>query len=287
MPEVPDNASLRYVTPGFFNTLQIPFQSGRDINESDIRDSLPVAVVSKSFAERYWPNQDALGKRFDFVFQERTIIGIVGDVKVRGHERKSEPQVYLSYQQVPDNSIVGYIPKDLVINSSLEPLSLVASVRRIIQNVDPEQPISDIQTLEEIVSEDTSSRQTQVKALSSFAAAAFLLAAIGIHGLLSFSVTQRSQEIAVRIAVGAQPNHILKMIFREGVWLATIGVVAGAVLGYMAGRIMEGLLVGIKPGDIVTFLVSIGLTLLMTFAGILFPALRAIHVNPASAMRAE
>jgi putative ABC transport system permease protein len=285
--EDPDNSSLRYVTPGFFNTLQIPFQAGRDISKSDIRDSLPVAVVSKSFAEKYFPNQDALGKRFKFALDNRTIVGIVGDIKVRGHERQSEPQVYLSYQQVPDNAIVSYIPKNIVIKSSVEPLSLVASVRRIIQSVDPEQPISDIRTLEDIVSADTSSRQTQVKALTTFAAAAFLLAAIGIHGLLSFWVAQRNQEIAVRMAVGAQPNQILKMVFREGVWLAVIGVVTGAVLGYVAGRVMEGLLVGIKPGDVVTFLVSIGLTTLMTLVGIIFPALRAIRINPAEAMRAE
>ncbi len=286
-PEDPDNASMRYVTPGFFQTLQIPFQSGRDIRESDTRDSLPVAVVSKSFVEKYWPNQDPLGKRFKFVFEERTIVGVVGDIKTRGHERQSEPQAYLSYQQVPDDSIIGYIPKDLVIKTSQDPLALVASVRQIIQRVDSEQPISDIRTLEDIVSSDTSSRQTQVYALGAFAAAAFLLAAVGIHGLLSFSVAQRSQEIAVRMAVGARPTQILGMVLREGVWLVAVGVIAGAGLGYIAARIMEGLLVGIKPGDLVTFLASIGLTILMAFAGILLPALRAIHVNPASAMRAE
>jgi putative ABC transport system permease protein len=286
-PGDPDNASLRYVTPGFFRTMQIPFQSGRDISESDTIDSAPIAVVSKSFVEKYWPNQDALGKEFEFAFAKRRIVGIVGDIRVRGLERKSEPQVYLSYRQVPDNAIIGYIPKDLAIRSAVDPLTLVASVRQIIQSVDPEQPISDVRTLEDIVSSDTSSRQTQVKVLGSFAIAAILLAAIGIHGLLSFSVTQRNQEIAVRMAVGAQPNHILKMIFRDGAFLAAVGVIVGASLGYAAGRIMEGLLVGIRPGDALTFLTAIGITVLMALAGILIPAFRAVRINPATAMRAE
>ncbi len=286
-PEDPDNASLRYVTPGFFLSLQIPLRSGRDISESDTRDSFPVAVVSESFVQRYWPNQDGLGRRFTFALQERTIVGVVGDIKVRGLERKSEPQVYLSYQQVPDNSIIGYVPKDLIIRSSMDLSGLVSSVRQIVQSVDPEQPISDIRTLEDIVSADTSLRQTQAKALGSFAAAAFLLAAIGIHGLLSFSVTQRNQEIAVRMVVGAQSNDILAMVFREGALLGMTGVVVGAALGYIAGRIMEGLLVGIKPGDVLTFLIAIGLTILMFLAGTLLPALRAVRVNPAEAIRAE
>jgi putative ABC transport system permease protein len=286
-PGDPDNASLRYVTSGFFRTLQIPFHAGRDISESDTIDSAPVAVVSKSFVEKYWPNQNALGKQFEYVFQKRTVVGIVGDIRVRGLERNSEPQVYLSSKQVPDGAIIGYIPKDLAIRASIEPLTLVASVRQIIQRVDSEQPVSDVRTLEDIVSSDTSSRQTQVKVLGSFAIAAFLLAAIGIHGLLSFSVSQRNQEIAVRMAVGAEPNHILKMVFREGAFLAVIGVIVGASLGYAAGRIMEGLLVGIRPGDAFTFLTAIGITVLMALGGILIPAVRAVRINPATAMRAE
>lgn len=283
----PDNASLRYVTPGFFRCMQIPMRSGRDISESDTSDRVPVAVVSESFVQRYWPNQNPLGKRFDFALQQRTIVGVVGNIKVRGLERQSEPQVYLSYLQVPDAAITGYVPKDLVIRSSMDPLSQLSSVRQMIQSIDPEQPISDVRTLEEIVNADTSSRQTQVKVLGSFAAAAIFLAAIGIHGLLSFSVTQRNQEIAVRMAVGARPNDILAMVIREGAMLAAAGVLAGAALGYIAGRIMEALLMGIMPGDAPTFLIAIGLTILMTIGGILLPAIRAVQVNPATAMRAD
>jgi predicted permease len=286
-PADPDNASLRYVTPGFFHCLRIPLQAGRDISESDTSDTLPVAVVSESFAQRYWPNQDPLGRRFRFAFQERTIVGVVGNIKVRGLERKSEPQVYLSYQQVPDKSIIGYVPKDLVVRSSMDLGGLIAPIRNIIQSIDPGQPISDIRTLEEIVMADTSSRQTQVKVLGSFAAAAFLLAAIGIHGLLSFSIAQRNQEIAVRMAVGARSGQILKMVIREGVFLAAAGVVAGTAIGYTAGRIMQALLMGIHPGDAATFLIAIGFTILMALAGMFLPALRAVHINPAEAMRAD
>ena len=280
-------ASLRFVTQGFFAALKIPLHAGRNVSESDAGDRPFVAVVSESFARRYWPGQNALGRHFKFAFADRTIVGVVGNIHVRGLERDSEPQVYLSYQQVPDENLIGYTPKDLVIHASGSAGLLLPAVRRIIQKADPEQPISNVRVLAEIVAADTAPRTVQVRIIGAFAALAFLLAGIGIHGLLSFTVSARSAEIAVRIALGAQPRNILRIVLRESVMLAGAGVLLGVALAYVAGRAIEALLAGVTPGDAATFLTAAGLCFLMTLAGSLVPSLRALRVDPITAIRAE
>lgn len=281
------SASLRFVTPGFFQALSIPLHLGRDVQESDTPESLFVAVVSQSFVKRHWPNENPLGRRFKFGFAERTVVGIVGDVKVRGLESTSEPQVYLPYKQIADGWLNWYAPKDLVVQSLTSDSSLASNVREIIRQVDSEQPISNVRPLADVVDADTRTRQVQVRVLGSFAFLAFLLAGIGIHGLLSFTVSQRSQEIGIRQALGAQRSDILRMVMRESVILALTGVTLGAALGYASGVAMRSLLVGIDPADTATFLAAVGLALVMTFAGSLIPALRALHIDPAVVMRAE
>ncbi len=280
-------ASLRYVEPDFFQTLDIPIRMGRDVRESDTRDSLYVAVVSESFVRRYWPGQNPLGQRFQFAFKERTVVGVVGNVRVRGLERESEPQVYLPDQQVDDNWLTWYAPKDLVVRSAAAPEALLPAVRRILQSADPEQPISDTRTLAELVEADTAPRLAQVRVLGAFAALAFLLAAVGIHGLLSFSVSQRKQEIGVRMALGAQRVNILAMILRESFVLAAAGVACGVAGGYAAGRAMEALLAGVTPADTTIFCAAVTLSLGMTMLGSLIPSLRAVRVDPASVIRNE
>ncbi len=280
-------ASLRFITPGFLAALKIPLHLGRILNESDAADRPMAAIVSESFARRYWPDQNPLGRHFKFAFFDRTVVGVVGDIHVRGLERSSEPQVYLPYQQQPDGNLVFYAPKDLVIRASGNPRRLLPAVRRIIQQADPEQPISDVRTLAEIVQADTAPRTVQVRIIGAFAALAFLLAALGIHGLLSFTVSTRSPEIAVRIALGAQPRNILRIVLRESVLLAAGGVILGVALAYAAGRAMQSILAGITPGDAATVLAAAGLCFLMTLAGSLAPALRALRVDPITAIRAE
>ena len=280
-------ASLRYVTPGFFATMGIPLHRGRDVGESDSMDAPFAAVVSESFVRRYWPDQDPLGRHFTMAFHDRMVAGGVGDIRVRGLERNSEPQVYLPYRQVPDGWLAFYPPKDLVIRSATGPGTLLPAVRRIIRGADAEQPVSDVRTMADIVEEQTASRSAQVRVLGAFAAIAFLLAGVGIHGLLSFAVSRRTQEIGVRIALGAQPGEIVKMIVRQGAVLAGAGIVPGVVLAYAAGRAMEGLLAGVQPGDALTFASAIGLCVLMTVLGSLVPALRAVRIDPITAIRSE
>jgi predicted permease len=281
------NSSLRYITPGFFDTLKIPIVQGRDVSESDTQDATQVAVVSKSFVEKYFPGQNALGRKFKVAIGERTIVGIAGNIRVRGLEMESEPQVYLPNQQVPDGAIIFYTPKDLVIRASSNALSLMPSVRQIIRNADPHQPISDVQMLSDILEDETAPRGTQLRVIGVFAAIAILLAGIGIHGLLSYAVSQRTQEFGVRIALGAQSGEILKMVLRDGVILAATGIMVGTALAYVAGRAMQTLLAGIKPADPGTFLIAIALALIMTIAGSLLPARRAVRVDPTTALRTE
>jgi predicted permease len=281
------NASLRFVTPGYFTTLEIPLLAGRRLDDSDVQSRPPAAVVSDSFAQRYWPGQSALGRHFKFAYADRTVVGVVGDVRVRGLERISEPQVYLSCQQVDDGALPYYAPKDLVIRTSGNPRSLLPAVTQIVRNADPEQPISRVRTLTEIVQANTAPRSVQVRMIVAFAALALLLAGIGIHGLLSFSVSNRSSEIAVRVALGAQPGDILRIVLQQSLLLAAAGVVLGVALAFAAGQAMRALLVGVTPTDPATFLLAAALCLLMTAVGSLVPSLRAIRVDPITALRAE
>jgi predicted permease len=281
------NAALRYVTPGYFAALSIPLKHGRDVSESDARDRAFVAVVSESFVRRYWPHDDPLGRHFTFALNDRVVVGVVGDVMFRGLERVSEPQVYLPYQQVADGSIIGYIPKDLAVHTTLSAVALAPSIRAIIRKVDPQQPISEVRTMADIVDLETASRSVQVRVLGAFALIAIVLAGIGIHGLLSFAVSQRTQEIGVRMALGAQAGDILSMVLGRCVRLALAGVIPGVALAYAAGRSMEALLAGVRAADVATLAAAVGLSLGMTVIGSVVPTLRALRVDPITALRAE
>lgn len=282
-----NSSSLRYVTPGFFQTLAIPMHAGRDFTDADTADEPAVAVVSESFAKRYWPKESAIGHHFQFAFADRTIIGVVGDVRVRGLEEDSEPQVYLPSRQVPDGAVIGYTPKDLVVHASGDPTALVPAVRDIMRKADPAQPISNIRTMAEIVEGETASRAVQVRVLVIFAGVAFLLAAVGIYGVLSFMVSQRDREIGVRMALGAQARDVFRMVLKQGIVLATVGIVPGVLLAYASARAMESLLAGVKPRDPVTFVAVTSVCVVMAMAGALFPALRASKIDPVTVMRAE
>ena len=285
-----DHASIRFATPDFFKAMGIPLLQGRDLSEADTLETLPVAVVSQSFVNRYWPNQNPIGRHFHFALyasEERTVVGIVGNVHVRGLERSSEPQVYLPYKQVKDGWFTFYVPKDLAIRASVDPISLLPAVRQIIAAADPEQPISEVETLSNLVADDTAPRAVQVRVLGGFALLSFLLAALGIHGLLSFAVSSRTPEIGVRIAIGAQARDIIAMVLGEGALLCGIGIVAGLLLGWEAGQSLRSLLAGVNPLDPTTFLAGIALGSLMTFVGSLLPALRAVRIDPMAAIRTE
>ncbi len=281
------HASLRFITPGYLGAMRIPVVRGRDVNDGDTPAAPDAAVVSQSFAQRFWPGRNPVGQHFTFAFADRTVVGVVGDVRVRGPERESEPQVYLPYQQVPDSALTFYAPKDLVIRTAHPVVGLVAAVRRIVREVDPLEPVANVQSLSAVVAAQTLSRAVQARVLALFAVIAMLLAGIGLHGVLAFAVTQRRQELAIRLALGAQGGRIVWLVLRQGAVLALIGIVPGAVAGYAVGRMMSAALVGVAPDDPLTFAVAIGLCVLMVALGTALPAGRAVRTPPASVMRTE
>ena len=280
-----NSASLRFATPGLFAALGIPLHRGRDISATDTRDQPFVAVVSESFASREWPGQDPIGRKFGFALSDRTVVGVVGDIRVRGLEQTSEPQVYVPSGQVEDESLIGYVPKDLVIRSSIPAERWLPAVRRIIASADPEQPISEVRPLSEILADDTAPRRVQLRLLMILAALALLIAGVGIHGLLSFAVAQRTQELGVRKALGAQSATLVGMVLREGLGLALVGALAGVAIAIVIGRGMSALLFGLSPADPQTILAAVGLGLLTALAGCLRPALRAARIDPMTALR--
>jgi putative ABC transport system permease protein len=289
--EVPNarsgGVSHRWTTPHYFRTLGIPLLRGRDVDDADTGSRPWVAVVSASFVERYWPGQDPIGQTFRHRGQTRAVVGVVGDVKVRGLERTSEPQIYLPALQSDEPSPANYDPKDLVIRHSGQDDALVSAVRGIVHAVDPEQPISSVRTLGDVLAGETATRRGQLHVLGVLAVVAIVLAGVGVYGLLAYSVAQRAPEIGVRLALGAEPSRVGRMIFADGMRLAAIGIVPGVLGAYAAARGMSALLFGIAPGDPATFAAALGVTLVVTLAGSLLPALRAVRVSPVSALRAD
>ena len=279
--------SRRFVTSQYFTTMGIPIVAGRDIEDGDTAERAWVAVISESFADRYWPGEDPLGKAFLYADRPRTVVGVVGDVRVRGLERTTEPQMYLPARQVVGPMFPAYDPKELLVRHEGQGMALLPAVRQIVRAVDPEQPISHIRHLDELMAGETAPRRVQLQVLATLAIIALVLAGIGIHGLLAYIVSQRSQEISVRLALGAERSSVARMVVFDGMRLAALGILLGVPGAYVAARGMSALLFGLEPGDPVAIAAALGLTLTMAFVGSLLPAIRALRVDPMSAMRAE
>ncbi len=220
-------------------------------------------------------------------FADLTIVGVVGDVKVRGLERDSEPQLYMSSAQVPDGGLVFYAPKDLVIRTHGDPMALVPAVRAAVASADPQVPLSDIRPLSEVVEDDTAARSVQVRVLAAFTAMAIVLAAAGLHGLLAFTVSARTREIGVRMAMGATRTRILRMVMVKGLALAAMGTLAGSLLAIWAAGALRSLLFGVDPWEPAVYLAAVGVCAGVALAGSVLPALRATRVDPIEALRAE
>jgi putative ABC transport system permease protein len=279
--------TVRSVTSQYFRTMGIPLLRGRDIEEGDIRGRANAAVVSESFAKHYWPGDDPIGRTFEARGEVRAVVGVVGDVKVRGLERAEEPQLYLSAGQVADTAFINDDPKDLVVRYSGTTGALLSPVRDIVHAADPEQPISNVQTLGDVVAGETATRRAQLRVLGALAAIALLLCGVGIYGLLAFTVSQRSREIGVRLALGAEPSSVARMIVSKAMKLTLVGLVPGVLAAYAAALGMRALLFGVAPADPATILGTVVLVCMMTLAGSLVPVLRAVRVNPMLVLRAE
>ena len=281
------SASMRLVTPRFFDALRIPLTRGRAFTDADTPDRQLVAVISESGARRHWPGQDPIGKVFSTRNQTRVIVGVVSDILVRGLERTNEPQLYLPAIQPPVPLGDLYYPKDLVVRSARPDPTLAAAVRGVIRQVDPQLPVTGVRMLEDVVLDQTATRRSQANMLAALAGLALLLTAVGIHGLLAFTVAQRDREIGVRLALGADPGSVARMVVKDGLKIAVLGVVPGVAAAYLAGRAMSAMLFGVEPHDPAT-LGGVAVACFVVAVGACFrPALRAARTHPMAALKSD
>ncbi len=286
-PDQRPDVVLRVVGPGYFRTMQIPLVKGRDFTEDDRDDEARVVVISEKTAARYWPGQDPIGKRIKpgSLSEDnpwRTVVGVVKDVRQNDFVAPAKPQMYWSYHQVRD-----FPPNALVIRTNVAPLSLSAPVRDAIWSVDKDQPVSEIRAMSEIVSQAVARQRFSMLLLGLFAGLALLLAAVGIYGVMSYSVTQRRREIGIRMALGAQKSDVLGMILRQGLRLTVIGVAIGIAGALGLTRLMASLLFGVSATDPATFA---AITIILAAVALLasyIPALRSMKVDPVIALRCQ
>ena len=287
-PGVPTNAIHRQVSAAYFQTMGITLREGRYFDDRDGQQSMPVAIVNESLALAYWPSGDAVGKRFKLGVPDApwmTIVGIVADVRQMGMDIPVKAEMYLPYRQIASHPWYG--PRDLVVRTSGDPMSLVSGVREVIRSVDPDQPISNIATMEDLLTRETGSRRLGMILLSAYAGLALLLASLGIYGVLSYLVVQQMPELGVRLALGALPRDILGLVLKKGAVLVLSGVAIGAIAAFAMTRLMASLLFGVSATDPAIFL---GISLLLTgvaLAACFVPARRATKVDPMVALRYE
>lgn len=281
------NADFLLASQGYFETLGIPLQSGRLFNEGDGPAAPHVAVISESLAEKTWPDQDPLGRTIEFGnidgdLRLLTIVGVVADVRTTSLEKEPRPTVYVNYRQRP-RSLYQF---NIVIRNSSDPSLLFGAVRGILRQTDPTIPPR-MNTFAQVFSESVNRRRFNLLLVSAFAVTALLLAVAGVFGVLAYAVAQRTREIGVRIALGATPVNILKMVLGQGLLTIAIGTAIGLLGSYLLTRTMSSLLFEVSPNDPVTIA---GVTLLLILIGTLasyIPARRATRVDPMIALRYE
>ncbi|MBS1788097.1 MAG: ABC transporter permease [Acidobacteria bacterium] len=284
------NANHRQVTDQYLQTMSIALRQGRYFNPQDQEQSEPVAIINEAMAQKYWPNESALGKRFKMGSADSNqpwlkIVGIVADVRQMGISEPVKPEMYVPQRQIKTHPF--FTPRDLAIRASVDPMSLTDAVRTAIHAVDPAQPVTNIRTMEEVLGEQSAQRRIGMILLSIFAALAMLLAAIGLYGVLSYFVAQHTPEIGVRMALGAQMGDVLRLVLRQGLTLVFGGVVLGIVGALALTRLMASLVFGVATLDPLTFAV---VPLLFCGVGLLacwLPARRATKVDPMIALRCE
>ena len=281
------DAETRAVSPDYFRTMQIPLRSGRFLNEHDVAGQPAAIVVSETLEKKYFPGQDPVGKRVTFGdpqakdVQWYTVVGVVADV--RGISLNEDPygQLYTSYRQTPRRSLT------LVVQTAGEPTTMLGTIREKIWALDRQQPLYNVRTAEEVLGKSIARPRFNMLLITILASVALVLAAVGIYGVISYSVTQRTHEIGVRMALGASAADVLKLVVGQGMILAGAGVVLGLLAAFAVTRIMATLLFGVTATDPVTYF---GLAFLIGIIALLacyIPARRATKVNPVTALRAE
>jgi putative ABC transport system permease protein len=283
----PLSAGLRVSTPGYFHTLGIPIVDGRDFSERDGEKSAPVVIINETIAARYFPNQNPIGKhiRPDISLEGepplREIVGVVGAVRYGGPGEEPRPEFFLPHTQMP------FLPLTTVVRVAGDPRAIVGAVRNEVRAMDKEAPIDQVKTLDQYLTESIAQPRFNTLLLTLFAGVAMILTAVGLYGVMAYSVTARTREIGVRMALGAQRSDALRLVISQGMKLTLIGIAAGLVAAFALTRLMTGLLYGVTPTDPATFAL---ITLLLAGVALLacyIPARRAMKVDPMVALRCE
>jgi predicted permease len=280
------------VSPEYFHLLGMPLERGRLFSNQDLEDTPPVAVINQAAARTYWPNQDPLGKRVRLHLDTRgllssatpawtTIVGVIADARTESLADAAIPQIYRSVYQRPAKDLAIFL------RGQLDPSAISAKVREQVQSIDATLPVFHAETLDDVLSTSLSVRRFSMEMVGFFAATALLLAGLGIYGTISYVVNEQRREIAIRLALGAQRGNILKMVLRRGLGLAAAGAGLGVAGALIVSHLMAGLLYGVSPTDLPTF---VGVTLVLTtvaLAASYIPALRAMRLDPITALHCE
>jgi putative ABC transport system permease protein len=271
------------VSTGYFETMGIPLLSGRALADSDGPNAPPVILVNETMARKYWGDADPIGKQVHFPEVETTaaVVGVVGDAKHYALDEEQRPQAYISYMQDPG------IFATLVARTNGDPMTFSAAVRQAVWNVDGDQPVWKIRSVESLIERDLAVAKQLTSSMTIFGLIALTLAALGIYGVISYSVSQRTQEIGVRMALGAGKGDVLRLVVGGGLVLASIGIVVGIAAAFGLSQLMTGLLYGISPTDPLTFAVVPVMLAAVAFVACFVPARRATRVEPTVALRYE
>jgi putative ABC transport system permease protein len=275
---------VRVATNGYFKALGIPLLKGRWFNETDQNDIKNKVIINDAMARRHWPNEDPIGKRISVSWndtREDEIIGVVGDVRHAGLDREARAMNYWPHPRFPYNSMT------VTVRTAGDPLSSVNAVVSIVRDQDPLLAVDDIRTMDQVVADSVAERRLTMLMLAIFASAALVLAAVGIYGVIAYSVSQRTQEIGIRMALGARQADVLKMVVGHALALTAAGIVIGAAGGLLLTRLMRDLLFDVQPSDPTTFAAVAGVLVLVAVAASYLPGHRAARVDPVVALRTE
>jgi len=279
------STNVRVADDGFFQALGIPVLRGRNFSQLENTQPKRVVLINETFARKYFPGEEPIGKTVDVqMFDQPTpteIIGVVGNVRYESLIDDFEPYVYFTH---PD---LTYSFMTLVIRTDGDPVALAPAVQREIRSLDPNQPVSDVRTMNQVMSETVSRARFNTMLLGLFAALATLLSAVGIFGVMNYSVALRTREIGLRLAIGAQPRQVLLLILKQGLVLTLIGVIFGLAAAFALTRLLSGLLFGVGALDTGTFATISVLLLLVSITACYVPARRAMKIDPLQALRYE
>jgi putative ABC transport system permease protein len=276
------NAGYNSASPNYFQTLGIPLRRGRDFTGQDVMGTPEVVIINEAMARRFWPDEDAIGGRLRIGEDAwRTVVGVVGDVRHTGLDEEPKPEMFYPYLQSPLSFMT------LMVRSTTDEQSLRASIQREIRAVDPDLPVYGIKSMEQLISESVSPRRLNMILLTTFAIVALVLAALGIYGVMAYSVSQRTHEIGIRMALGAQRGDVLKMIVGQGMILTLTGIGIGLAASFGLTRLMASLLYGVTATDPLTFIVVALVLGTVALMASFIPARRATRVDPMEALRYE